>query len=400
MNRRAGSHRRGLAAIVVALCIVASPAPAVATTAPADATAAPWVGLLAPTDAQFDGLAGSAVTRVMVSAGWNSLEPLPGVFNPFLLDQLRRRVADAAARGFEVVVDPGLQYPPSWVFSLPGQTRFVDQYGDAWHGGLSADVANAVANPAVRAAQGTYLATLGSALRGAPVAALRAGGLISGELQYPPNTYAGHTDALWFFDPAMQATAPVPGWRPGTGSAADARASLQRYFDALTGYAAWQLRALGAAFPGADLQLMMPSWGLRPGMVDAAVATGLAGRSVAETNGMVANGLDWVGQARAAAATGLPVTLYCTWVDAPSQGTTVQQIPPVAYLAQLGAQNGLPVAGENTGRGGLAALDTTLQRLRSYHLSGVMYMSGDLIANGQAGISLAALRTRAAGAVG
>jgi hypothetical protein len=392
------------ALVTVALAMIATPAHA-ATPSYAlgksmqvnrtDAVGKPWVGLIAPSADQARAVAGTAVDHIVIGVGWDAVEPSQGVFDSGTIDGLRAWITNANAIGLKVVLDLGLHYTPSWVFALPGQTRFVNQYGDVWHGRSSEDVANGVFDPAVRAAETDYITHLSAALGPVTLASVRIGGLLSGELRYPDAAYNGHTSSLWMYDPAAQASAPYPGWTPGTGTSTQASASLDYYFGALTKYETWMMRTVDSAFPGVDQQVMFPSWGIRPGMVDSAVASGMQGGTVAEANGMIGAGLDWADQVAAAAATGLHATVYSTWVDAPSQGTTVQQMPPIAYLAQLAAQYNLPVAGENTGGGGQAALDLTLQRAQQYHLAGVMYMSGVLIDQGVAGITLNQLITTA-----
>ena len=360
------------------------------------ATTGTAVGLLAPSDNQAQALVGSKVTRVGISSGWDQVEPSKDVYNTSLLTALASRIQAMHNAGFQVVLDLGLQYTPSWVFSLPGQTRFVDQYGDAWHGAQSEDVANAVFNEAVRSAQADYIAHLAAAVGTANISAVRVGGLLSGELRYPDSSYNGHSDLIWAYDSAAQAKAPYPGWKPGSGTATQIRASLTYYFAGLTGYESWLMSQVGSGFPGVNQQVMLPGWGLRPGMVDDAVSTGMRNNSVAEVNGMISSGLDWANQVKAIKDSGLPATVYTTWLDAPAQSSTVQGISPVDYLSSLATQYGLPLAGENTGGGGTSALATCVDRAKADHLTSFMYMAGGLIDSGQAGISLSDLGNAAA----
>lgn len=367
-----------------------------ATTSTPPPATTPWFGLLQPTTNQVGQLENTSVTRLVLAAGWDSIEPVPGQFNTSVLTQLAQRAAQWRSDGYAVILDLGLQYPPSWVFSLSGATRFVNQYGDIWHGTLSTDVPNAVFNPAVRAAEATYIAKLASALGPTNFSAVRVGGLLSGELRYPPATYNGHPNSLWDYDSLAQADAPNPGWKPGTGTYAEATAALHYYYDSLTAYEKWLMTSVQASFPDVNQLIMFPSWGLRPGMTEAAIAAGLRGTTTAEVNGMISSGLDWANQVKAIASTGLNATVYTTWLDAPNQGTSVQQIPPVAYLASLASQYGLPIAGENTGGGGQASLSISLSRAHTYGLTGVVYMSGGYIASGQASLTLSQLTSLAA----
>ena len=390
---------RSLVAVVAALALTAAAAaPADAApkrrVAPKVATTAPWVGLLGPTTTQGSAMAGGAVNRVMVSAGWDSIQPRPDVWNTTALTSIRTRVNDLYKQGYDVVLDLGLQYPPAWVFALPGQTRFVNQYGETWQGtGLSTAVPNAVFNPNVRAAEGRYLARVGQFLANVPLAAVRVGGMLTAELRYPPAATNGHLDAMWFYDPVAQRSAPVKGWKPGTGTPAQAAASISYYFGALTGYLVWQMQTVAAAFPGRNQQVLFPSWGLRPGMVDNAVATVMGPSTPKDVLWSIGSGLDWDSQVRAMAGTGIASTVYCTWLDAPSYGNSTAGMSPVRYLKQLADRSGLPTAGENTGRGGLPALRATLDAVSDLGLTGTMYMSGRMLDDGSAGLTVTDLVT-------
>lgn len=107
-------------------------------------------------------------------------------------------------------------------------------------------------------------------------------------------------------------------------------------------------------------------------------------------------GLDWADQVAAIRKAGVNGTVYTTWLEAPSQGAAVQRIPPIEYLAQLAAQSGLPLAGENAGGGGTAALALCVQRANALGLQGIMYFAGPFVADGSAGVSLANLTSAAA----
>ena len=364
--------------------------------APAAASTAPWLGLIAPTSTQLNSLSGSSVAHITVGSSWDLVEPAQNSYSAAADSALKSQIASLRSRGFQVVLDLGLQYPPSWVFTLPGPTRFVDQYGDQWHGDLSTDVPNLVFNASVRAAAAGYLAHVAAVIGAGNLASIRVGGLLSGELRYPPNTYNGHADLIWDYDPTAQAGAPLKGWKPGTGTPAQAVASLGYYDNSLTAYETWLMKTVNQYFPSVNQQILFPSWGIRPGQIQTAANAGMNNTTLAEVNGTISAGLDWPSQVAAIAASGLNATVYTTWLDAPSQGSSPSQIPPVDYLTGLAAQYGLPVAGENTGKGGVTALNESLARVKADHLIGMMYMSGPFIADGSAGITLQNLMTSAA----
>ncbi|GAB2922978.1 hypothetical protein GCM10027047_20280 [Rhodococcus aerolatus] len=346
----------------------------------------PWVSVLGTGSVDPAALREQGVDRVVLGVGWDVLEPVRGTVDPAAAERVRTRLAALRLAGLQVVLDPGLQYPPAWVFTLPGQTRFVDQDGHEWHGRLSEDVPNAVFNPAVRDAEADYLARLAGVVGPGDVVAVRVGGLLSGELRYPVSSFDGSTGSLWGFDDAAQAGAPLPGWKPGRGTTEDARRWLQYYFDSLTGYQDWLLGRTAAGWPGTELQVLLPSFGLRPGMADAAAAAGLRGTTAPERNDLVSQGLDWEGQVAAMAATGLPVVVCTTWLDGPERGTTDTAASPGRYLARLTADAGLPLAGENTGGGGAAALATSTDRVAELGMTGLTWFSGDDLASRRDGL--------------
>lgn len=335
----------------------------------------PWFGILQAEPVSYERFVRAGVRRITVELGWDAYQPTAGRTDLGYVSRTRARIAELHAAGVDVVLDPGLHYPPAWVFALPGQTRFVNQYGDVWRGRTGEAVANAVFNPAVRAAGAAYLDRIGRDLGANSFTAVRVGGLLTGELRYPDAHEFGRTDALWAYDPAAQAGAPVPGWRPGTGTAAQATASLRWYLDSLTGYERWLLGVTATAFPRAELHVLFPGWGLRPGEVQDAVADGLRGRTPAERGDSLAAGLDHAGQVAALAAFGRRGVVYTTWLDAADQGPSTAQQAPIRYLAALAAQHGLAAAGENTGATTAAALRTSVERVRDLQLAGMMWMS-------------------------
>lgn len=372
----------------------APPSPMTATALSTPST--PWVGLIAPTSAQLNAISGSKISRVTVSAAWDLIEPSHNVYSTTAGNVLAAEIGSLRSRGLQVVLDLGLQYPPAWVFALPGPTRFVDQFGDQWHGTTSEDSPNLVFNNNVRLAAAAYIAHVAAVVGVGNVASIRVGGLLSGELRYPPNVYNGHSDLIWDYDTVAQFYAPVKGWKPGLGTATQTTSALTYYYNSLAGFETWLMRTVAAHFPTVNQQVMFPSWGIRPGQTQAAATSGMKNQTLAEKNGTISAGLDWPTQVKAMATTGLNATVYTTWLDAPSQGTSVTQVPPVDYLASLAATYGLPVAGENTGRGGATALAESMDRVQKDHLVGMMYMCGPFIVDGTAGITIQNLMTVAA----
>lgn len=355
--------------------------------------------LLQPRVAQAAGYAAAGVDLVTLEVGWDAAEPTRGSLNT---DYLARSKADAAtyrAAGLGVVLDLGLQYPPAWGWTLPGPTRFTNQYGQEWVGTVGTDPLNAVWNSVAREAEAAYVRSLAASLAGEDFASIRIGGLMSGEIRLPPSAFGGHTDSLWGFDANAAAASPVAGWRPMTGTADDAARWLDFYLGSVANYQQWLAGVVGEAFPGTPIDVLMPGWGLRPGDVEKSAAALLSSASIMAAGDSLSAGLDWERQVSALAGSGLDVTLVTTWLDAPSYGESSRDQPPVAYLGGLADRVGLPVSGESTGGGGTASLDRIVSQGARFGLARATWMSGSDL-DTSAGVSLAELGSAFGGAGG
>jgi hypothetical protein len=320
----------------------------------------------------------AGVGAVTIGFSWSSAEPSPGAFSASYLQGIHDRIAAARSAGLDVVLDPGLQYPPSWVFALTGGTRFVNQYGDVFTGAPPSgnDVANAVTDAAVRAAEGSYLTWLGSQISPGEIIAVRQGGGPLGELRYPGPDYDGHTNSYWAYDTSTQSGSSVPGWRPGTGTVAQAQEFLDAYNAALDGYGQWLNAQLHQDFNTNEL-VMLPGWGERPGGA-AKEVTSLLTVSMPEFN----EGLDWTGLLDSLPDPSQSVA-YTTYLDAPTVMATPQLEDPADYIASLVAGTGLRLGGENTGNGTIADMDLSLDRAKALHYYIVQWMDeAQLIASG------------------
>jgi len=307
--------------------------------------------------------------------GWDAFEPAQGVVNQSYVEEQRARLLEWHDSGFSVFLDLGLQYTPEWVFKLNGASRLVNQDGHEWRGPIGSNLTNAVFNPAVRAAQQQYYSLVAAAFPKGSFAAVRVGGLHMGELSYPPPD--GKPNTLWMYDRLAQLAAPIPGWKPGQGTSDQTRRSLQFYYGSLNGYANWLLKLSARNFPSADLQLLLPSWGLRPGQTEAAIAAGLRGTTGGEVNGLITQGLDWKSQVKLLVPYGTRGVAYTTWLDAESGGRSLQYISPAEYLHTLTAPLGIALAGENTGSGDERILQLCLNRVSSLRMQGMMWMNAD-----------------------
>ena len=325
---------------------------------------------------------------IVLEVFWSRYEPQADGFDALYVGQLRARMAAARAAGFRVILSPGWQYPPGWIFSLP-HSRYVNQYGDAFTDASPGMAGfNAVFNRIIRERQEKYLHRLSDDL-GKDFVAVRLGGGWYNELNYPPPKFHGHGNCYWAFDdlatghapglPPGMVPCPTPGWVPGSSanSREDRRAGLfaNWYLDCLKNYHDWQITMARRYFAG-PLLMLYPSWGIRPGQLDAAIAGQLAGKTPAEVNGEVSRGFDF---ARfIGGITDPKVIVYCTWVDAHA-GNDVDPAPthwePVHFLSTLAMANPLrlTVWGENTGGNSSAEMKFCFEQARRYHLPSLIW---------------------------
>jgi transcriptional regulator with XRE-family HTH domain len=313
-------------------------------------------------------LRAAGVNTVVVRAVWSRFEPLPAVQDDVYIDGIRAVATRWLRAGFRVILDPGLQHTPSWVFSLSNSSCFVDQNGGVRRGRTGEDGADPVWDGEVRRVQLRYLRSLGTALTNVPFQAVQAGGLSGGELSFPD---AGPgTNSYWAFSPAAQAASPVPGWRPGDGGITEAEKFLQWYLHSLTEYEITLVGAIQIAFPEAAVHVMYPSWGVRPGQADLAIRARLSGETPAEQNRALQQGLDWANQVPALPAGAVVCT---TWLDAPADGNGPVDESPAAFLTRLARPRGVPVAGHCRGRGSSEALRLCLDQVQQLGLAGMVW---------------------------
>lgn len=352
----------------------------------------------------------AGVDLATFAVAWDRFEPVEGQVDVGYVAELRTSLAQYRAAGRQVVLDAGVHYPPSWLFAYPN-SRYVDQYGDAYaHPEPGKKIANMVFNQQMRDKQARYLGQLLGAL-GTDFYGLRLGGGWYGELNYPDHVYAGRSNAYWGFDALARGAAPglatglqpnpVPDWLPGTPTADhdSARRFAEWYLASLDDYHDWQITTARRLFAG-NLLMMYPSWGIRPGQLEGAVAGDLAGRTSVEVNGEVQRGFDvtrFVG-----GITDPRVVVYTTWLNADASsdgGSDARYWSPVKHLAGLaaaGRAQPLAVMGENTGRDTLPDLELTFAQARRYGLQAVVWaFEPDLYRSGYASIDDLATAIRA-----
>ena len=359
------------------------------STPSASAATAPILGLLQATVPNFAQERADGIQSVTIGAVWSLAQSTSGsTFSSTYAGQLRAEIGSARSAGLSVVLDPGLQYPPSWAFYLNSQTHFVNQYGDVYSAGGSSgnNAINAITDTAVRAAEGTYLSWLGSVLTPGTIIAVRQGGGPLGELHYPLASYNGHTDSYWAYDAATQAALPpsVQNWQPGTGTVAQATTFLNAYNQNLNNYSIWLNGQLYADFGVKEL-IMMPGWGERPNISPTngpfyTVETDLLvppNQTYPEFN----EGLDW-----SDILTSLPdaahSVAYTTYLDAPTNPpglrATLQLEDPADYLASLVQGTPILLGGENSlSDQTLAAMTLCLTRAQALGFFIVDWMGED-----------------------
>ena len=353
---------------------------------PADADPIRRYGTLQSTTARLPSNTAAGIDLATVDVVWKRFEPVEGRIDAAYVKELRDRLMQFRAAGADVVLSTGVQYPPEWLFAYP-HSRFVNQYGDVYASPeVGKKIANMVFNQLLRDKQQNYLALLFETF-GTDFYGVRLGGGWYGELNYPEHTYGGRTNAYWGFDPVASGAAPglpsgmqanpVPGWLPGTPSADHdlARRFADWYLGSLQNYHDWQIATVRQWYPG-NLLMMYPSWGVRPGQLDAAVATDLSGTTPAERNGEIPRGFDFARYIRGITDPG--VVVYTTWLNADASADSrpdMRYWSPVKYLANLAADRPRPLAvmGENTGRDSVTDMTVSFEQARAYQLHAVVW---------------------------
>lgn len=355
----------------------ATPRPASPTATPVDtgdeAASLRW-GVIGGDHSRAKEIRAAGVGVVVMKVSWRALQPGPETVDAAVVERKRAEITRLREAGFAIIVDIGLQDTPAWVHTAYPNARYVNQYGQPYtgDGNIDAGDANLIFNSDLRAAAGRYVDVVFASF-GTDFYGVRFGGGRYGELTYPPHNFAGSSNSYWAFDGAALATNPVPGWRPGDPSPnGEAGRFLDWYLDAMVEFQNWQIASIRRSYDGL-LMALYPSWGLRPGQVEQAVATNLIGDTSAERNGEVQRGYDFARQV--AAITDPGVVLTTTWLDAPERFAGPGNPTPVAYLAELAAAHPLRLRlyGENTGSGGPAEMAFSAAQAHRYGLLGMTW---------------------------
>jgi hypothetical protein len=323
----------------------------------------------------------------ILALAWSRVHPIEGAKNQPYLDEKRAELQAMRKAGFSILLDLGTQYAPDWIYDYP-HSRFRNQYGDEYSGGIGETGVNAVFNDDMRTKLAAYVEEVFADF-GTHVDVVRLGFMRYGEIGYPHPSFNAKTNSYWAYDDIAQGKAvglpagiepcPVPGWVPGQSSADhdDARRFAAWYIASLQNYHDWQIGLVGRVHHG-RMAMLYPSWGIRDGQLERAMSVDLGGTTSAEVNGEIQRGFDF---RRFVAGIDTPrVIVYGTWIDSnPDWSDDDAPNPrnpcPIRYLASLAAAHPLHlrVMGENTGGGGLAAMQLTFQRAERYGLDGLMW---------------------------
>jgi hypothetical protein len=327
----------------------------------------------------------------VIAANWGKCEPSPGIFDNKYIGELAAEKEQLRKFGYKLQLDLGVQYPPAWVLALPG-ARYRDQFGDSFVSTESGkDVPNLVFSGQVRGDLGAYIDQIFARL-GNDWDFVRLGCAKYGELNYPETKFNGSTNCYWAFDDFAQGrtaglpdgieACPVPGWKPGSPSPnhADAKAFINWYLNSLKNYQEWQIARVRKSYAG-DICMLYGSWGVRPEWLEQAVNRDLDGGSSCERNGELQQGYDWARMI--GAITDPKVIVYCTWVDgtignrdiADDDSSDPTRWSPVHWQASLAQSNPLHLRiwGENTGQNNLQGMQITFERIKRFHLMGLLW---------------------------
>ncbi|MFI5494836.1 beta-galactosidase [Actinoplanes sp. NPDC051859] len=311
---------------------------AVKPTSTVKSAAVPALGIIGNySDADMTNLrtAGGA-SDVLVEMSWAQAEPTKGVYNEQYFASIAKRISTLKALGYTISFNTGVHEAPAWLLNSTG-ARFVDQNGGVY---TDSPEPNLVFGTRYRYLAERYLTTVFARL-GDQFSLVRVGGGHWGELTYPSkvNPSTGKIRNLYYaYDVYAQQASPVKGWKPGQPSPnGEAGKFLRWYLTALADYQNWQITALRTAGFAGNAAVLYPSYGMRTGDLEKAVATNLNGTSSPEINGEVQRGFDMARQVNALKDKN--VIVYGTWAE--SNAT-------VTYLAGLAKAKGLKTMAETS----------------------------------------------------
>jgi hypothetical protein len=342
-------------------------------------------GLREPLDSTLLQAQYNAGVRVrLVELGWDFLQPNgPSDWSSANAQVFQQRIDAFVNSGPDVqlILDLGLQYPPSWVTTID---PMVDQYGNSWVAKSSnGGGANLYWSPTVRRDAQIYLQKMFTSLNFHGRLWTVRVGLHGGELLYPRLAHSGASDSFWAFDATAQAQSPVPGWRPGQPSPnGEAQRFYLWYVDNLTNTFTFMLNEIRQYHAG-YVAPVTPGAGMWDGLLSRLVKGNLYDSGLGHTGtgnywqriygmlpGANQNVMNWCSSFGDASGVNDSSMSPWDWSAAHQH----------AYLAQ---QNGRQIYAENPGRN---AYDTTngadprttmawdFQALQIYNYSGLLWV--------------------------
>jgi hypothetical protein len=323
----------------------------------------------------------------LLSLSWRRFNPAENLIDQAYLNEKLTEYRQLRDFGFEVILSLGMHDIPEWLHDNYPNTHYKNQYDEPYtgYGEIDSGDANFIFNTTLRPLAERYIATIFTVFD-TGFAAVRVGGGRYGELTYPPAAYEGQDNCYWAFDTAARAQSPVENWHPGDPSPNnEAEQFLNWYLDTLAAYQTWQIDTVRQHYTG-PIMILYPSWGLRPGDIDAALATNLDGSTSAETNGEIQRGYDFDRQI--AAITDENIIVTTTWLDADASRDDEDDPrywSPVKTLATLAADHpfNLAVFGENTGQGNNQDMRLAASQMQRYNLIGMAWYREDELHSGQ-----------------
>ena len=167
------------------LCVVASGA---------TRESAPFVGILQNTMPNLQRHYDAGARMAHVALIWNRVCPTEGAWNQAYLDEKKAEVQKMRQAGYAIMLDFGAQYPPEWIYGQPN-SRYRNQYGDAYAGGIGETGVNVVFNAKLREMLGAYVTGV-LADFGKDVDIVRLGLMRYSEIGYPHPSFKGRKKAL------------------------------------------------------------------------------------------------------------------------------------------------------------------------------------------------------------
>lgn len=337
-------------------------------------------------EAQMRAWAAAGGTAVVVPVVWALAQPARD--GEVSLDSagnsgqdVLKEIEQAHAAGLHVYLELDLQYPPAWVKeSVPS---YVDQSGTVFTSEVPGqDVRDWVWSQVGREAVASFVSEAMRALAPAlsAVTAVRVGGGMYGEMQYPNDgsTVDGEP-SFWGYDLPAQSGAglaegeqstPLPGYVYGQGSAAQDASWASWYERSLGGFVHWYITLLRADGWSGPVYVLEPSYGQRQNW---------SPRSFAYEQ-QVAIGTDYAVQLDSY-DTLANVWPWSTWADDAEPyyhpGDLVESdMAAWRELLVLAQQRGLAghIMGENTGGGGTAAIERLTGGAMRAGYRGIFYL--------------------------